>query len=133
MTVASCTARAVSLDALMLSPGHTLHVALARQRRTGHGIVVTLDDDGVVVGTVTDDSVRRAILAGHTLDALVEEAATTKPIVCPTAATDEQAVEIVRAHGIRLVPVIDIDPSRRLADVPSFSSFPDSPGHRSAC
>lgn len=86
----------------------TIRVALERLNDLSGGVMTLLvvDADGSMVGTLTDGDVRRALLAGLTLDRTVSEAMKTdfrfvsEPI-------DVAALREIRRRGIRLVPVLD--------------------------
>ena len=71
-----------------------------------------VDDAGRVYGTLTDGDVRRALLAGISLDAPVREAMHTpaRAVTAPAAGPDNVLrYKLLREKGITIVPVIDSD------------------------
>ena len=114
--------RAAGLDGFLLRPEHTLRDALRRFRRTGGDIAVVVDGEGKVVGTVTDDAIRRAALTGMTPDGRVSEIVSTRHLVA-AGATDEEILGQMRMHRARSVAVVDRD--GRLSDVRALGGFLD--------
>lgn len=78
------------------------------------GIVLVLDPEGRLLGTVTDGDVRRAILAGQGLDtpvgALLAAKASSSyasPVTAPLGSERGQLLRLMRQHSIRQVPLVD--------------------------
>ena len=82
----------------------------------GQGIVLVIDGDGRLLGTVTDGDVRRAMLAGVALDVQVavllerqHEQGHDRPY--PLTALDgtptEELVATMRRYGVRQIPLIN--------------------------
>jgi CBS domain-containing protein len=109
MTMLACTGADLSLDTFVVSPGSSLREALALQHRIRHGLLVVVDGEGVVAGTVSDDAIRRAVLDGRALDVPVVEVMTSDPVVVPAGASDAEIVGVLQAHRVRSVPLVDAD------------------------
>jgi dTDP-glucose pyrophosphorylase len=93
-----------------LSGGSTIRAALEGLNRSGgHQTVFVLDDEGRLIGSVTDGDVRRGLLAGNTVDDLVTRVMNPAPqrLVLGDDASD--MIGGLKAKGIRLLPVIDTD------------------------
>ncbi|MAG56287.1 MAG: hypothetical protein CMJ83_08360 [Planctomycetes bacterium] len=77
------------------------------------GIALVLQTDGILLGTVTDGDVRRAILAGGSLDsrvdALLDRAARTRCITAAAGTNDHDLLRIMMEYDVRHVPLIDVD------------------------
>ena len=71
------------------------------------GIVVT--HDGKLSGTVTDGDVRRAILAGTSLDAPVINIMNKKPIFASEGSSRQVITRLFRKHAIRQIPLLAKD------------------------
>ncbi|MFH1033288.1 MAG: nucleotidyltransferase family protein [Pseudomonadota bacterium] len=78
------------------------------------GIVLVLDDQGRLLGTVTDGDVRRAILAGQGLDTPIQTLLAAKssstyasPVTAPLGSERAQLLGLMRQHSIRQVPLVD--------------------------
>ncbi len=70
-------------------------------------IAFVVDEDGVVIGTVTDGDVRRGLLAGVTLEAPVSQVMKRGAITAPAGADHDQLVSLMRRKGVRQVPLVD--------------------------
>ena len=60
------------ISQLCISNTQTLHECISILDRTGKGIVLVVDDDRHLLGTITDGDVRRALLAELDLDLPVQ-------------------------------------------------------------
>ena len=59
------------LFSLRVRPESPIREAMAYIDRNEKGIVLATDEEGHLLGTITDGDVRRAILAGESLDSLM--------------------------------------------------------------
>jgi dTDP-glucose pyrophosphorylase/CBS domain-containing protein len=104
------------LPRLVLTPGSSLTEAMRRLDETRQGIVLVVDDEGRLVGTITDGDLRRAVLDGSDLSSPVElllarKASTpyARPISVPTGTSKSEIAELMERHTIRQVPVVDAE------------------------
>jgi dTDP-glucose pyrophosphorylase len=84
-------------------------------------LLVVVDTDDRVIGTITDSSVRRAALADPSLAMPVAQLMSKRPIVAPPDAADGAIGELLTAHRLRTLPVVD---DGRLVAVRSLDEFP---------
>lgn len=99
----------------IVSPHDTILTAIESIERGVLQIALVLDDDGRLIGSVTDGDVRRAILKGITLDQPVERAMNGAPFsVTPNHDKDELKATML-ARRLHQVPVIDGE--RRVIDL----------------
>jgi dTDP-glucose pyrophosphorylase/CBS domain-containing protein len=101
---------------LFIPKTHTLHECIEVIDRTGQGIALVLDDDGRLLGTITDGDIRRAILAGMELElpvqALLDQRLGTPyatPLTAPTGTSDAQLLHMMTELGVRHIPLVDED------------------------
>lgn len=85
----------------------TLATALRSLDLTALQIVLVLDVDGRLLGTLTDGDVRRALLRGETLQDPISGHMKTSPITIAVGTRPQVALEILRRMGIRSAPVVD--------------------------
>jgi len=85
----------------------TLRDAIRLIERTRRLIVVVVDDDGRLLGVLSDGDIRRAILGGKSLDGPAATAMTARPIVAPAGATAEELYDFMNGRGVAAVPVVD--------------------------
>src|SRR5690349_17747463 len=102
-------------DELMSHPAITCHVndplSVAAQLMWDHdcGAVAVVNDDGKLVGIVTDrDICMAAYSQGRSLDDMLTHSAMSKHVVCARARQPLEDVEqLMASHKIRRIPVID--------------------------
>lgn len=111
-----------------VKPSDSLHDVVDSIGKDGRGLAVVVRS-GRVVGTVTDAQVRRAVLAGHPLDTPVEQVMSTKPITVGPKATTKAVLEVLHAHRMRSVPVVD---KGRLVGLKSLEELKGAPPAPSA-
>lgn len=71
--------------------------------------LIVVDNNGVMVGTLTDGDVRRALLRGVSLEAPVSEVMHTTFRSLKAGENDVAALREMRLNGIELVPELDSD------------------------
>lgn len=108
-----------------LHPEETLAAALQSLNKTGAGMGVVVDGDGVVRGTLTDASIRRTALNGRGMDLTVAEAMAENGPMVTSKTSEADTYELLHTHRVRSVPVVD---DSRLVDVRSLPGFPDGAG-----
>ena len=96
-----------NLEQLLIKPDVTILAALEAISKGAKQIVLVVDDNRKLLGTVTDGDIRRGLLRGLALEAKVSEVMNQNP---HTATTDEDAAEVMDREVKKLihnVPVID--------------------------
>ncbi len=81
--------------------------ALEKMDRAARQILLVVDEEGRLLGTVTDGDVRRALLEGVDLKAPVSRIMNPRPKVLPVGSSLEAARQLMLQFGIRHVPIID--------------------------
>ncbi len=71
------------------------------------GIVLVIDDNGKLYGTITDGDVRRAILNGMDTNSPLENFIQKKPIVSKMSNNNNKLISIMEANGIIQLPIVD--------------------------
>jgi len=69
-------------------------------------IVLVVAEDGVLLGSLTDGDVRRAMLAGRSLDEPVSEVMHTSPCTVLVGTQQRDILELMKARRIHQVPVV---------------------------
>ncbi len=102
------------LDILCLQPGASLRLAMERINQGQKGLVLVVDQERRLMGTVTDGDLRRAILAGRGLDTPLSELLAAKagsfydrPVSAPMGAERGGLKRLMRQHSVRQVPLLD--------------------------
>lgn len=90
-----------------LSPEATLSAALQSLERTAQQIVLVLDSQGRLQGTLTDGDVRRALINGETLDSPISTHMKTNPVTIEEGTSAQNALNVLTRMAIRAAPVVD--------------------------
>jgi|RhiMetdeSRZDD1v2_1073273.scaffolds.fasta_scaffold188127_2 dTDP-glucose pyrophosphorylase len=94
---------------LRVGPDATVRETLAVIDRGKAGIALVTDPHDRLLGTVTDGDVRRGILANRSLDGPVSTVMFTRFVGLPAGATDAEALDVMQAHQVRQVPLLESD------------------------
>lgn len=75
--------------------------------KTGHATVFVTDLDGALMASVTDGDVRRALLAGHSLESVASAAYNTTFVAVPEAEEASHIISSGWGRGLSEFPVLD--------------------------
>lgn len=75
--------------------------------RNGVGVGVVVDDQHVVVGTITDGDLRRAALGGCGDDTPVSEVMSRRAVTVAPTAPEDEIRDVIARHRLRAVPVVE--------------------------
>jgi dTDP-glucose pyrophosphorylase/predicted transcriptional regulator len=98
---------AARLHRACVTPEATVRDALAAIDRASLAIALVVRDGRVLLGTVTDGDVRRAILQGASLDASVTTVMNAAPVVGRQHEGAAQLMERMLARRLRQLPIVD--------------------------
>jgi dTDP-glucose pyrophosphorylase len=73
------------------------------------GIVLLVDEAGHLRGTMTDGDIRRALLAGCSLDAAAQPHMQSRFISVPPLANRAGVLDLMRAQGVQQIPVVSLE------------------------
>lgn len=85
----------------------TLRDTIANLNETGVKLVLCLRDDGRLFGTVSDGDLRRGMLRGLSMEALITEVANQTPFVVSEDTDRAEVRAIMQANGVMHVPIVD--------------------------
>ena len=104
------------LTTLCVGPESSVHQAIAQMDVSRIGIVLVVDAEQKLLGTITDGDVRRAVLANFDLDkqvqallALKEGSRYAQPITAPAEADRAILLHLLQQHNILHLPLVDKD------------------------
>lgn len=96
-----------------ISPRASFREVIAESTRPNLGAACVVDDNGILQGIITDGDVRRSLLNEDVLRASASELMTQNPVAIHGGASINEALELMEARKIYVLPVVD-GPSRRL-------------------
>ena len=97
------------LDACCIGTDSSLRDAISAIDRGGVRIALMLDENGRLVGTLTDGDIRRRLLGGMDLDGPASQVVQRKFHAAPKELDPVEAMALLRLHSIDQLPIIDAD------------------------
>ena len=104
------------LTSLCVSQDGSLRQAMTQMDHSRLGIVLVVDAQGKLVGTITDGDVRRAFLVKADLEQPVKELLARKagtrymrPITARVGADRSTYLELLRHHSVLHLPIVDAE------------------------
>jgi dTDP-glucose pyrophosphorylase len=94
---------------ILLSPVSTIRRALEVIDSGAMKIALVVDANQKLLGTISDGDIRRAILKGVGLDAIIDGFYNTSPTTCGINDSREKIIQLAAAKMIYQIPVIDND------------------------
>ena len=118
----------MDMDNMLTGPETTICEVMELLGRNRKGIVLIVDEDNKLIGTLTDGDIRRAILANDPQDQqaarLLERKAGSlyeHPVTAPLGTTNEEMLELMHDRAVRQVPLVDGE--GRVVDVDSMDDL----------
>lgn len=111
----------MQLNKFLIVEGASMRDALSQIESNHHGIVLTTDNFGAVVGLATDGDVRRRLLDGGSLDDRIGSCA-NRDFVWETQETSRESLMKKLDHRIRIIPILN--EGRRLVGIVSRDHLP---------
>lgn len=111
----------MNLDVFLISETAHLREALEKISANNHGIILTTNDQGVVVGLASDGDIRNKLINGANLDDTIGSCANHE-FVWVDQATPREILLKQLDHKIRVIPVLDGE--RRLCGIVSRDRLP---------
>ncbi len=92
---------------VVVSPETTLAHTISRVDVSGLQVALVLSSDNFLLGILTDGIIRRAILAGKSLQISVSEVMSPHVITSPVATSRDEMLELMRNKVIHHLPLVD--------------------------
>jgi dTDP-glucose pyrophosphorylase len=91
----------------LISPDMQIYKVIEIIDRNSRQIAIVTDEEGKLLGTVTDGDIRRGILKGIPLNSLISQIMNPHPVTIPKMNDRKSIIDILKANKIRHLPVID--------------------------
>ena len=102
------------LENVLIGPGESIRKAIEYIDRNTHGIVLVVDGEGRLIGTITDGDIRRAILDGTLLDQPVSillegkrQSRYPSPVTAPAGTEPMALIEMMKERRVQQLPLVD--------------------------
>lgn len=92
---------------VVVAPEAPLADAIAKIEATGLQVALVADQDGRLLGVLTDGNIRRAILAGKSLQVPVAEVMNPQAAAVPASTPRSELLALMRRKVIHQVPLLD--------------------------
>ncbi|WP_201352340.1 nucleotidyltransferase family protein [Hydrogenimonas urashimensis] len=96
-----------NVESVKLSPDATIRDALEIIDRGAMKIAVVVDEEGYLLGTITDGDIRRAILSGSNLDDTIEYIYFKSPTVIRPDTSRDAIINLCAINKIYQIPIVD--------------------------
>lgn len=96
-----------SISNIKLMPSSTIKEALKIIDRGAMQIAIVLDENGKLIGTITDGDIRRGLLNGLDLNSLIDSIIYKNPTVAKISDTKEEILKKALAKKLHQIPVVD--------------------------
>jgi dTDP-glucose pyrophosphorylase len=94
---------------ILLPPHATIRQALEIIDSGSMKIALVADDKEKLLGTLSDGDIRRAILGGHSVDAMIETIYNQTPTTCSINDSREKILQLAVAHKLYQIPVVNYE------------------------
>lgn len=91
----------------LVPPDLRIHKVIEVIDKNSQQIAIVTDNEGKLLGTVTDGDIRRGILKGIPLDSPVSNIMNTHPVTIPKLSDRKSIIDILKANKLHHLPVID--------------------------
>lgn len=91
----------------LLKSDATLQEAIRNLDQSSLQIVMVVDSDGQLVGTITDGDIRRGLLRGLSLTSSIDGIVFRDPFVAPPRLSRETALQLMQANQVRQLPIVN--------------------------
>ena len=96
------------ISEVILPPEASMRDAMRRLEQTHIGIVLVVDPERHLLGTVTDGDIRRALIVGAPLDAPISRVMNARPSVATAQAQGAEIAARMKSVGLLQMPVVDL-------------------------
>ncbi|KAJ52335.1 dTDP-glucose pyrophosphorylase [Clostridium tetanomorphum] len=96
-----------NLRQLLINKNYSIKCVLQVIDKGSEGIVLVVDNDEKLIGTITDGDIRRALIKGYKLENSVEKIINYNPIYATMHMSKNEIKEILIKNAIKDIPIID--------------------------
>ena len=92
---------------VFITPESDLRQALEKLNKSATKVLLVVNSEGKLLGTLTDGDIRRFLLKNGNLNALVKDVYNPNPIYITENSTPKEIREKFLKHKVELLPVLD--------------------------
>lgn len=122
------------MNDVSLSADAVLRDAVRMIEQSRKAIAVIVNDEGRLLGTITDGDIRRALLAGYGMEDPVTTAMNSDPIVGEASMADSYLLDLLYDRGLEALPLLDVQGRlKRVVHISDLVSDKTSGGGEGFC
>ena len=91
----------------ILPPDATIQQTIRNLNEVAIQIVLVVDENGELEGTVSDGDIRRGLLKGMELSSPIRDIAKNNPLVVPPGLERDLVIQLMAANKVRQIPVVN--------------------------
>lgn len=91
----------------LLTDKATIQQAISNLEHTALRIIMVVDDDSKLLGTISDGDIRRGLLKGVGLEAQVDSVVHRAPLVVPPQLELDTVRQLMLANKVQQIPIVD--------------------------
>lgn len=96
-----------NLKNITINLNHTVEQVIHKLNKVGQKIVLVVDDNNSLLGTVSDGDIRRGLLKGVRLENSIKIIANFNPVFIQNEITDFEILEIMKIKKVQQIPIVD--------------------------
>lgn len=104
-----------SIIELLILPTYSIKEAMEVLNSTSKQILLIVDGDDRLVGTLTDGDIRRALLSGLKLSSNIDSVINKAPIVGKVSESNNLHIKLLKKHHLKSLPIVDVE--NKLVDI----------------
>ena len=85
----------------------TIRDAIKKLSASSLQIILVIEENNSLLGTITDGDIRRAILRGSTLDGNLKDLMNKDPLVVSSDITKDSVLHLMNHNGLNAIPIVD--------------------------
>mgnify|MGYP001364567390 CR=1 FL=1 len=85
----------------------TIRDAIKKLSASSLQIILVIEENNSLLGTITDGDIRRAILRGSTLDGNLQDLMNKDPLVVSSDITKDSVLHLMNHNGLNAIPIVD--------------------------
>jgi len=99
----------MNINDFVLESTHNIFNALTKIEHNKKGFLIIIDKNDVVVGTLTDGDIRRALIKGYNVNNRIEEIYNDNFTMINEGDDFDKIIEIFKSVKINFLPIVDCD------------------------
>ena len=92
----------------LIRPNDTILKAIEILNNNKDDLALVINENGALIGTITDGDIRRFMLAGHSIDAPCRKVMGTQPVTAHAEASKDNIQALLDKYRLRSIPLVDI-------------------------